>query len=110
MTSVKEAEDSLEDIPTNISLIAAAYSSRSISPPLDPLELPANTNKTIDIMFHLNGTLNTKRQRAAWELGVLLHQIEAQESASVIEAEAICSQAIFDAPNNLFPVYPGGQN
>ena len=47
-------------------------------------------------MFHLKGTLNIKRQRAAWQLGVLVHQIEAQESASVIEAEALCSQGIFD--------------
>ena len=70
--SFKEAEGSLEDIPTNISLIAAAYSSRSISP-------------------------NIKRQRAAWELGVLVCQIEAQESALVNGAEAIHSQAIFDA-------------
>ena len=31
-TSIKEAEASLEDIPTNISPIAAAYSSRSVSP------------------------------------------------------------------------------
>ena len=47
-------------------------------------------------MLHLKGTLNIKRQRAAWELGLLVHQIEAQESALVNEAEAICSQAIFD--------------
>ena len=37
--SIKEAEGSLEDIPSNISLIAAVYSSRSISPPVDPSEL-----------------------------------------------------------------------
>ena len=48
-------------------------------------------------MLHLKGTLNIKGQRAAWELGVLVHQIEVQESALVNEAEAICSQAIFDA-------------
>ena len=95
--SIKEVEGSLEDIPTNISLIAAAYSSGSISPPADPSELLANANKAIDNMFHPKGTLNTKRQRAAWELGVLVHQIEAQESALLIEAEAIHSQAIFDA-------------
>ena len=95
--SIKEAEGSLEDVPTNISPIAAAYSSRSISPPVDPLELQANANRAIGNMLHLKGTLNGKRQRAAWELGVLVHQIEAQESASVNEAEAICSQAIFDA-------------
>ena len=48
-------------------------------------------------MLHLKGTLNVKRQRAARELGVLVHQIEAQESALVIEAEAIHSQVIFDS-------------
>ena len=95
--SIEEAEGSLEDVPTNISLIAAAYSSRSISPPVDLLELQANANRAIDNMLHLKGTLNIKRQRAAWELGVLVHQIEAQESALVNEAEAIRSQAIFDA-------------
>ena len=94
--SIEEAEGSLEDVLTNISLIAAAYSSRSISPPMDPSKLLANANKSIDNMFHLKGTLNAKRQKAAWELGALVCQIEAQESASVIEAEAICSQAIFD--------------
>ena len=95
--SIKEVEGSLEDIPTNISLIAAAYSSRSISPPVDLSELRANANRAIDNMFHLKGTLNIKRQRAAWELGVLMYQIEAQEPASVNEAEAIHSQVIFDA-------------
>ena len=95
--SIEEVEGSLEDIPTNISLIAAAYSSRSISPPEDPLELQANANRAIDNMLHLKGTLNVKRQRAAWELGALVCQIEAQESALINEAEAICSQAIFDA-------------
>ena len=48
-------------------------------------------------MLHLKGTLNIKRQKATWELGVLVCQIEAQESASVIKAEAIHSQVIFDA-------------
>ena len=95
--SIEEAEGSLEDVPTNISLIAAAYISRSISPPVDPSELQANANRAIDNMLHLKGILNIKRQRAAWELGVLVHQIEAQESASVIKAEAIHSQVIFDA-------------
>ena len=95
--SVEEVEGSLEDIPTNISPIAASYNSRIISPPVDPLELQANANRAIDNMLLLKGTLNIKRQRAAWELGSLVHQIEVQESASVNEAEAICSQAIFDA-------------
>ena len=95
--SIKKAEGSLEEVPTNISLIAAAYSSGSISPPVDPSELQANANRAIDNMLHLKGTLNIKRQRVAWELGALVCQIEAQESASVIKAEAIHSQVIFDA-------------
>ena len=95
--SIEDVEGSPEDVPTNISLITVAYSSRSIIPPVDLSELLANANKAIDNMFHLKGTLNAKRQRAAWELGVLVCQIEAQESASVIEAVAIHSQAIFDA-------------
>ena len=95
--SIKEAEGSLEDVPTNIFPIAAAYSSGSISPPVDPSELQANANRAIDNMLHLKGTLNIKRQRVAWELGVLVNQIEAQESASVNEAEAIHSQVMFDA-------------
>ena len=37
--SIKEAEAFLEDIPTNISPIATAYSSGSVSPPMHPLEL-----------------------------------------------------------------------
>ena len=64
---------------------------------MDPSELQANANRAIDNMLHLKGTLNIKRQRDDCELGVLMHQIEAQESESVTEAEAIHSQAIFDA-------------
>ena len=37
--SIEEMEGSLEDIAANISPIAAVYSSRSASPPVDPSEL-----------------------------------------------------------------------
>ena len=67
--SIEEAEGSLEDIPTNISLIAAVYGSRSVSPPLDPSELQTNANRAIDNMLHLKRSLDIKRQRATWELG-----------------------------------------
>ena len=76
--SMEEAEGSLEGIPTNISLIAAVYSSRSASPPVDPLALQANANRAIDNMLHLKRSLDIKRQRATWELGVILHQNESQ--------------------------------
>ena len=95
--SVEGAEASLEDLPANISPIAAAYSSRSVSPLVDPSELQANANTAVNNMLHLKRTLDIKRLRAVWELGALMHQSESQESTSVTKARAICSQAIFDA-------------
>ena len=94
--SVEGVEASLEDLPANISPIAAAYSSGSVSPPVDPSELWANANTVIDNMLHLKRSLDIKRQRAAWELGALMNQSESQESASMTKARAICSQVIFD--------------
>ena len=89
--SVKGAEASLEDLPANISQIAAAYSSGSVCPLVDPSELQANANTAINNMLHLRRSLNVKRQRAVWELGALIHQSKSQESMSVTEARAICS-------------------
>ena len=51
--SVKEAEASLEDIPTNISPIATVSRSRSISPSVDLAELWTNAKRA------LNDLLNT---------------------------------------------------
>ena len=99
--SVKEAKASLEDIPTNISPIATAYSSRSVSPPLDPSELWANANRDIDNMLHLKRSIDIKRQRAIWELGVMLHQNESQEATSVATAKAIYSQSVLEAKTNF---------
>ena len=95
--SIKEAEGSLGDIPANISLIAVIYSSGSVSPPVDPSELQANANRAIDNMLHLKRSLDVKRQRATWELGVLLHQNESQEATSVAAAKAIYSQSVLEA-------------
>ena len=98
--SIKETEGSLEDIHTNISPIAAIYSSRSASPPVDPSELQANANRAIDNMLHLKRSLDIKRQRATWELGVLLHQSKSQVATSIAVAKE----------GHLFPGSPGGQN
>ena len=70
--SIEEVEASLEDLPANISLIVATYSSRSVSPPVDPSELQANANRAINNMVHLKRSLDVKRQRAIWEVGVML--------------------------------------
>ena len=98
--SIKEVEGSLEDIPTNISLIAAVYSSRSASPPVNQSELQANANRAIDNMLHLKRSLDIKRQRATWELGVMLCQNESQGAASIAAAKAIYSQAVLEAKTN----------
>ena len=96
-TSIKKAEGFLEGIPTNISLIAAVYSSGSVSPPVDPSELQANANRAIDNILHLKRCLDIKRQRATWELRVLLHQNKSQEAASVTAAKAVYSQSVLEA-------------
>ena len=67
--TIEEVEGSLEDIPANIFLIAAVYSSRSVSPLVDPSEHQANANRAINNMLHLKRSLDVKRQRATWELG-----------------------------------------
>ena len=95
--SIKEMEGSLEDIPANISPIAAVYSGRSVSPLVDPSELQANANRVINNMLHLKRSLDVKRQRATWEWGVLLHQNESQEAVSVTVAKAVSSQSVLEA-------------
>ena len=99
--SIKEAEASLEDIPTNISPIAVAYSSRSVTPLVDPSELWANANRAIDNLLHLKRSIDIKRQRAIWELGVMLHQNESLEATSVAAAKAIYSQSVLETKKNL---------
>ena len=99
--SIEDAEASLEDVPTNISPIATEYSSGSVSPPVDPSELWANANRAIDNLLHLKRSIDVKRQRAIWELGVMLHQNESLEAASVAAAKAIYSQLVLEAKNNF---------
>ena len=101
LASIEEAEGSLEDIPTNISPIDAVYSSRSASPPVDPSELQANANRAIDNMLHLKRSLDVKRQRATWELGVMLHQNDSQEANSIAVAKTVYSQAVLEAKTNF---------
>ena len=94
--SIDEGEASLEDIPTNISPIAAISGSGSISPPVDLTELQTNTNKALDELLSTNGSIDARRQRAVWELGMMLHQNESQVAALIKEARVICSQMTLD--------------
>ena len=90
-TSMEEAEVSLESLPAKISPITAAYSSRSTSPPVDPMELQTDANRATNNMLHLKRSTDLKRQRVIWELGVLLHQSEVNEATSVAKAKVIHS-------------------
>ena len=93
--SIKEVEGSLEDIP-----IAAVYSSRSVSPLVDPSELQPMPAEPSTTCFTSRGP-RCQEAKATWELGVLLHQTESQEAASVAMAKAIFSQAVLEAKTNF---------
>ena len=95
--SVKEAEASLEDIPANISPIAAISRTGSITPLMDIMELWANANKALDNLLNTKASIDTSRQRAVWELGVVPCQNESQAAAPIKEAKAAWSQATLDA-------------
>ena len=95
--SMEEAEASLEGLPANVSPITAAYSSGSVSPQVGPMELWTNANRAADNMLHLKRSTDLKRQKVIWKLGVLLHQSEVNEAASVAEAKVIYLQEVLDA-------------
>ena len=97
--SIEVAEASLKDIPTNISQIAAISRTRSVTSPVDVKELHTNANKALDDLLTTKASIDTwrLRQRAVWELGVVLHQNESQAAASIKEAKAICSQLTLGA-------------
>ena len=88
---MEEAEACLEGLPTNVSPIATACSSGSASPSVDPIELQTNTNMATDHMLHVKRSTDLKRQWVIWELGLLLHQSEVEEAASVEKAKVIHS-------------------
>ena len=95
--SIKEAETSLEDIPTSISPIAVVSRTRNITPPVDIMELQANANKALNDLLTTKASIDAQRQRAVWEMGIVLHQNESQAAASINEAKSICCQAALDA-------------
>ena len=95
--SIKEAEASLEDIPANISPIATISRSRSVSPLMDLAELWTNANRALDDLLNTKGPIDARRQRAVWELGIILCQNESQAATSIKEAKVICSQVTLDS-------------
>ena len=89
--SMEEAEASLEGLPANVSPIAAACSSSSASPSVDPTELQTDTNMATDHMLHMKRSTDLKRQWVIWELGLLLHKSEVKEATSVKKAKVVHS-------------------
>ena len=95
--SMEEAEASLECLPTNVSSIAAACSSSSVSPSVDPTELQTNANMATNHMLHMKRSTDLKRQCVIWELGLLLCQNEVDEAVSIKKAKVIHSWEVPDA-------------
>ena len=90
--SIEEAEASLEDISTSISPIAAVSRTRSITFPMDAMELQTNANKALDDLLTTKASIDVCRQRAVWELDIAFCQNESKAAASIKEAKAACSQ------------------
>ena len=89
--SAEIAEASLEGISTNISPIVMASRPKSITPPVDPMELQGNANKALKELLTTKASIDTHRWRAIWELGMELHWNESQATESIKEAKAVCS-------------------
>ena len=87
------AEASLEGVPTTISPIAATTRSGSITPPADAAELWENANKALKELLATKASIDTHRQRAAWELGMELCQKESETTKSIKKARAVCSHS-----------------
>ena len=63
---------------------------------MDLAELQTNANKALDDLLSTKGSIDARRQRAVWELGMMLHQNESQAATSIKEARVICSQTTLD--------------
>ena len=61
------------------------------------IEFRASANKALDDLLNTKGPIDTRRQRAVWELGIILCQNESQAATSIKEAKAVCSQVTLDA-------------
>ena len=95
--SMEEVKASLKCLPAYISPITAACSSSSASPSVDPTELQADVNMAANHMLHVKRSTDLKRQHVIWELGLLMHQSEVDEAASIKKAKVIHSQEVLDA-------------
>ena len=66
------------------------------APSVDVVELWTNANKALDELLSTKGSIDARRWRAVWELGMMLHQNESKVAAMIKEARVICSQTTLD--------------
>ena len=60
---------------------------------MDLAELQTNANRALDDLLNTEGSIDARRWRAVWELGIILCQNESRVAASIKEAKVSCSQA-----------------
>ena len=94
--SIEEAEASLQDLITSISPTAAIAEAEVLVPPVDLAELWTNANRALNDLLNTKGSIDIWRQRAVWELGIILCQNKSQVAASITEVKVICSQVTLD--------------
>ena len=63
---------------------------------MDIAELQTNANKALNDLLSNKGSIDARRQRAVWDLGMMLHQNESQVATTVKEARVIHSQMALD--------------
>ena len=95
--SAEEGEASLESNLANISPVIVAHSSHSASLLVDPAELQMDANLATDHMVCMKRSMDLKRQQVIWELGLLMHQNETEEAASIEKAKVVHSQEVLNA-------------
>ena len=66
-------------------------------------ELRTNANKALDGLLNTRGTIEAIRQRAIWDLGVMLCQNESQAATMVKEAQG---PPLSDGPRHLDSLLP----
>ena len=54
---------------------------------MDLADLWTNANRALNDLLNTKGSIDARRWRAVWELGVIHHQNESQAAASIKEAK-----------------------
>ena len=63
---------------------------------MDLAEPQTNANKALDDLLGIKGSIDARRQRAVWDLAMMLWQNESQAATTVKEARVIHSQMALD--------------